>query len=141
MLLEYYGLRGNPVKVAAGAYCASHDLYGVWPWNIYAASQHGMLGFLACFDSWDAPCSLLQAGMPLVASIRYGKGELTDAALEREDEKPLGHLVVIRGVEGGRVLVNDPAAASAVRSYDLGAFSRIWLGRSALGYVFPRPSS
>ena len=143
MLLRFYGVNADPRSVADAAYCAAHDLYGVWPWSIYAASRRGVLGLLACFEDWEQARMLLDREMPIVASIRYGRGELTGAALEREEEKPAGHLLVIRGYEGSRVLVNDPAAPDeegVLRSYDLGEFLRVWLSRSALGYILLPPS-
>jgi len=144
-LAEYYGGTADPSEIAACAYCAAEDLYGVWPWNIYAAARRGVLGFLACFDAWESAARLLDRGIPLVASIRYAKGELGGAALERESAKPLGHLVVLRGYDGGRVLVNDPAAASreeVPRAYKLNEFLHVWLTRAALAYVLlPPPGS
>jgi hypothetical protein len=72
--------------------------------------------------------------MPVIASVRYGAGELTGAAIAETS----GHLLVLTGQAGGDVFVNDPAAPSATevaRRYRLEELRRVWLGRTGIGYV------
>ena len=114
---------------------AATGLYGVWPLNIYRASQLGALGTVTCFRSWAEVEPWLAAGCYIVASIRYGAGELPGAP----QASTSGHLVVLYGVDGQEVLVNDPAAPNAdtvARRYPLAAFSRAWLRARGAGYVF-----
>ena len=96
------------------------------------------MGYLLHFPRWETARELLDAGYPLIASVRYDEGELRDGAVH----KTSGHLLIVRGYENDRVLVNDPAAdcdGQVARTYDLSEFCAVWLERSAVGYVLFTP--
>ena len=137
MLLDHYGLSTDIYEIIAEARHQPSGLHGVWLANIHAAARRGLLGYLLHFPTWDTARALLDAGFPIVASVRYEEGELSAATIRRTN----GHLLVVRGYAGDKILVNDPAAASdreVARAYDLEEFCRIWLENSAVGYVlFP----
>ncbi len=137
MLLQSFGIENKLSDVLNNVYNSEHDMYGIWPANIWAASRWGVLGYIANFSSWKDVEFLLKKNIPIIASIRYKQGELTGAAVEETS----GHLVTIRGFENQKILVNDPAAPSpqtVQREYDLDEFTEVWMRRIGIGYVlFP----
>ena len=97
-----------------------------------------MAGYLLRFPDWPSAAWCLTQGLPVIASVWYGAGELAGAAVP----ETTGHLLVLTGYEGDAVLVNDPAAATAVsvaRRYRLDQLCRVWLERAGVGYVLVRP--
>lgn len=138
MVLEHLGARVDTLTLAAAMFHAGLDLYGVWPAAIRAAGRHGIAGYLLRFPDWAAAAWCLGAGLPIIASVRYAAGELAGAAIR----ETTGHLLVLVGYDGDRVLVNDPAAPdrrSVPRAYRLAELERVWLQRSGVGYVLFRP--
>jgi peptidase C39-like protein len=135
MVLGRWGVSVEPSALAARVFHDGLDLYGVWPAAIRAASQHGVAGYLLRFPDWDTAAWCLAEGLPIVASVRFARGELTGAALEETS----GHLIVLTGLAGDDVLVNDPAAPTretVARRYRREELERVWLERSGVGYVF-----
>jgi len=134
MVLAYHGHRAAVADLAGEMLQPELDLYGVWPAAIRAASRRGIGGYVLRFPDWAAAAWCLERGMPVIASVRYGGGELTGAAIGETS----GHLLVLTGQAGGDVFVNDPAAPSAAevaRRYRLDELRRVWLGRTGIGYV------
>jgi len=139
MVLAYYGTRAAVADLAREMLQPELDLYGVWPAAIRAASRRGIGGYLLRFPDWAAAAWCLERGMPVIASVRYGAGELTGAAIAETS----GHLLVLTGYAGGDVFVNDPAAPRAsevTRRYRLDELRRAWLARSGVGYVLFAPT-
>lgn len=104
---------------------------GNWAFNTaYAANLTGE-AFLTRLANLREAERFIAAGIPLVASITFSRGQLSGAPISATT----GHLVVIAGFTGtGDVVVNDPAApnsSSVRRTYDRGQFERAWLGRSS----------
>jgi hypothetical protein len=135
MTLAYLGCDVPTMTLAAEIFHAATDRYGVWPAAVRAAAARGRPGYLLRFADWDAVAWCLARGLPIVASIRYAEGELTHGAMR----DTTGHLIVITGLEGDDVLVNDPAAptmADVPRRYSRSEMTRVWLERAGVGYVF-----
>ena len=140
MVLAYHGYRVAVADLAREMLQPELDLYGVWPAAIRAASRRGVGGYLLRFPDWAAAAWCLERGMPVIASVRYGAGELAGAAIVETS----GHLLVLTGYAGGDVFVNDPAAPEArevTRRYRLEELRRVWLARSGVGYVLFAGSS
>lgn len=140
MVLAYLGQAVEPATLGADVYHPGLDLYGIWPAAVLVAARRGVPGYLLRFPDWSAAAWCLEAGFPVVASVRFEACELPGAALARTE----GHLIVITGQEGDEVLVNDPAAPSPAevpRRVRLADLERVWLGRAGVGYVFLRTTT
>jgi hypothetical protein len=134
MVLGYWRRPAAVAELAREVFHPATDLYGVWPAAILAAGRRGVAGYLLRFPDWAAAAWCLARGFPVIASVRYASGELTGAAAAATP----GHLLVLTGFENGVALVNDPAAptaASVSRRYAIDELRRVWLERSAVGYV------
>jgi hypothetical protein len=140
MVMEHFGVSAKTAAVAAQAYHAATDRYGVWQENIRAASRWGFLGYTWRFPSWSAAQALIRQGTPIIASLKYEAGHLENAPLEQTD----GHLVTVRGFDDATVKVNDPAGegcANVFREYRRDQFEAAWIKPGGVGLVlFPKPS-
>jgi hypothetical protein len=116
---------------------ACHDpvsgMYGVWPLALRAAAEFGSLGAVEVFSDWTEPLQVLDHGLPLVASIRFGPGELPGAPLDETS----GHLVVVHSAGPDDIGVCDPAAPTdqVQRRYDTKAFCAAWLRQRGAAYI------
>ena len=113
--------------VARSVFDYGYDGAGNWAFNTaYAAVRTGD-AFVTRLTNLREAERFIAAGIPLAASIRFSRGQLSGAPIGATS----GHLVVISGfTRDGDVVVNDPAArtdASVRRTYDRGQFERAWL--------------
>jgi len=120
---------------ARATYDASYRGTGNWPFNTAYAAPLAGHAFVTRLRSLRAAERYIAAGIPLVASVSFGPGELSNAPISSTN----GHLLVIVGfTRSGDVIVNDPAATqrSAVRrTYDRGEFENVWIPSSG-GLVY-----
>jgi hypothetical protein len=126
---------------ARSTYDAAYRGTGNWSFNAAYAGRFGLDAFVTQLRSLAEAERFIRAGIPLVASIASGPGEL-DGFLFSGGTR--GHLVVIVGFDAaGRPIVNDPAAwtnASVRRVYDRAQFERVWLrGSGGTVYVIHPP--
>jgi len=113
-----------------------YDGTGNWPFNTaYAARLTDGKSFVTRLRSLRQAERFIAAGIPLVASVSFGSGELDGAPISSTN----GHLLVIAGFRrNGDVVVNDPAARTrrgVRRTYDRGQFEDVWLPTSG-GLVY-----
>jgi hypothetical protein len=139
MVLEYYGASFNTVENCDRIYDPQYDMFGNWGRAVARAGEVGMDAWLARFRSWDQVKEQIAQGTPVIASIRFRKGEV-DGFLYKATA---GHLLVVRGFDGkGGVIVNDPArretGGGAV--YPEKEFAKAWFDNGGVGYVIKRPA-
>ncbi len=145
MVMGYYGYMPGECEprvrdAVAGVYDWLYDGHGNWPFNTaYAASQviAGTIydAYVARFTGLDQAEPWVKAGVPVVMSLAWGKGDLTNATVGSTS----GHLVVLVGFDAnGDAIVNDPAAsedADVQRTYLRSEFEPLWL-QSSGGTVY-----
>ena len=118
-----------------GCYDQATRAYGAWPQAIRWASLHNVLGAVEAVWDWQTAATVLTAGIPMITSINFAKGQLTGAPLNGTS----GHLVVLYGLKGDTVLVADPAAPThdeVLRTYDIEQFGHAWLHHRGAAYIF-----
>lgn len=135
MVLAYWQQATGPceprVRAAVdGVYDWLYDGHGNWPFNTaYAASQN-LEGYVARFTSFAQAERWIAAGVPVIFSFGWQKGDLTGAAISSSG----GHLAVLVGFDAaGNPVVNDPAAASdgeVLRTYQRAELESLWLEHS-----------
>ena len=153
MVLGYYGLQPGPFSdVTTGhgdaqvdhtarlVYDNSYDGTGNWAFNTaYASTLTSGDAYVTRLRDLREVEPYIAAGVPLIASVAFGRNQLTGAPISQS----FGHVLVIVGFEAdGDVVVNDPAGAtnSAVRRvYDRDEFEDLWLNASGgIVYVINR---
>ncbi len=136
MVLRGLGFKADPLQTAAAVRDGALNIYGNWFFNTAYAGSRGVYALLARLNSLQECRAFIEAGLPVIASVTFGPGELRNSPLKRTK----GHLLVIIGFTArGDVIVNDPAAASGStveRVYGRAQFERAWLGNKyGLSYI------
>jgi hypothetical protein len=128
---DYAGACEPRVRAAVeGVYDWIYDGHGNWPFNTAYAYSQGYESYVARFTSLGKVEEFVAAGVPVVVSFAWGKGELTGSAIPSSN----GHLAVIVGFDAdGNPILNDPAASSDAdvqRTYLRSEFEPLWLETS-----------
>jgi Peptidase_C39 like family len=128
---QYAGACEPRVRAAVdGVYDWIYDGHGNWPFNTAYAAAQGYEGYVARFTSLAKAEEYVAAGVPVIMSIAWKKGELTGADIESTN----GHLLVVVGFDAsGNPIVNDPASptdASVQKTYLRDEFEPLWLEAS-----------
>ena len=99
------------VHAARGCYDHAYVGAGNWPFNTAYAGLHGVDAFVTRLRSLAEAELFVAAGMPLVVSARFRRGEIPGL-----DYDTNGHLMVLVGfTETGDPVLNDPYAADRRR--------------------------
>ncbi|MGE5641399.1 MAG: peptidase C39 family protein [Byssovorax cruenta] len=140
MVLGYWGADPGPCEprvraAVAGVYDWIYDGHGNWPFNTaYAATKSvgtGRLeGYVARFTSLEQAEKFIAAGVPVIMSIAWNKGDLTGSSVGSTN----GHLLVLVGFDAkGDPIVNDPAFGTnedVQTTYLRSQFEPLWLQAS-----------
>ena len=138
MVMDFHGARFTTLENCDRIYDPQYDLFGNWGRNVARAGEVGLDAWLARFRNWDQVKDEIAAGNPVIASIRFRKGEVRGFLYQSTG----GHLLVVRGFTGdGGVIVNDPASrekgGGAV--YPAAEFAKAWFDNGGVGYVIRKP--
>lgn len=134
MVMAYWGVDRPTVENALAVYDPEHEIFGNWGRAVQRAGELGLDGWVTRFRDWDSVKAEIARGRPVIASIRFEKGEFPSAVLKETD----GHLIVVRGfTPEGDVIVNDPASrdrggGAVYRAEEL---ARAWFGHGGVAYV------
>ena len=144
MVLAYWAAQlGRPEldrpvpEVATRTYDPVYAGHGNWPFNTAYAARDGLVAYVSRFSSLGQVERWIEAGVPVVASLAWGAGQLARAPVAATD----GHLLVIVGfTDSGDVVVNDPAGdprrGQAVRrTYRRDQFEALWLRSGGTVYL------
>lgn len=145
MVLAYWQGYTGPAEprvrqTVTGVFDWRYDGHGNWPFNTAWAAHEGMEARVARLASFRDVERWVAAGVPVVFSFAWKKGELTGSAIPSSD----GHLAVIVGFDSsGNPIVNDPAAATnddVRRTYDRAELEALWLQASGgtVYLIYPR---
>lgn len=136
MVMGYWGYMPGDCEprvrdAVAGVFDWIYDGHGNWPFNTAYAAAHGYEGYVARFSSLAQAEQFIAAGVPVVMSIAWGKGELTNSYIDSTN----GHLLVLVGFDAnGDLIVNDPASpsdgAAVQHTYLRSEFEPLWLQAS-----------
>ncbi|WP_084558013.1 C39 family peptidase [Hamadaea tsunoensis] len=124
---------------ARGTFDHAYNGCGNWPFNVAYAGRYGLDGFVTRLRSLDEAARFIAAGVPLILSASFEKGEVPGL-----DYSTRGHLVVLAGfAEDGRPVLNDPASTGNTdvrKPVGRAEFERAWLrGSRGVAYVITPP--
>ncbi len=145
MVLSYWHREQGPCEpkvrsAVNGVYDWVYDGHGNWSFNTAFAAAQGFEATVARFTSMAQVEPWIVAGVPVVISFGWEKGDLQGAELDRSS----GHLAVIVGFDAqGNPVVNDPAAQrdqDVKRTYNRQELETLWLEYSGgtVYLVYPR---
>jgi len=113
-----------------GVYDWIYDGHGNWPFNTAYAAEHGYEGYVARFTSLEKAEEFVKAGVPVIMSIAWKKGDMTNSNISSTN----GHLLVLVGFDAaGNPIINDPAWPSdeeVQNMYLRSEFEHLWLEAS-----------
>jgi hypothetical protein len=152
MVLDYWSAGPTPTETAwvdpayadpqvchvvRAVYDHGYGGAGNWAFNTAYAATRGLRAFVTRLRDLAEAEQLVEAGIPLVASVSFTRDQLAGAGYDTS-----GHLLVIVGFDDrGDVVVNDPAShgvalnAEVRATYDRTQFERAWGASGGIVYL------
>ncbi len=139
MALEYNGCKMPTADIAADAWDDGNTMFGNWPFLAQAAAKHGFKSWVFACQDYEPIKQEIAAGRPVVLSIRFAKGELTNAPFEATG----GHLILCVGMTpNGDLICNDPGSRRSIFSHQVyrkEEMAKAWLNQGGYAIcVIPR---
>jgi hypothetical protein len=135
MVLGYWGFMEGACEprvrhAVAGVFDWIYDGHGNWPFNTAYAAAQGYEGYVARFTSLEKVEEFVKAGVPVVLSIAWDNGDMTNSYISSTN----GHLLVVVGFDGdGNPIIHDPAwpaDADVENMYLRSEVEHLWLEAS-----------
>ncbi|MDI6784679.1 MAG: C39 family peptidase, partial [bacterium] len=138
MILEYYGTKLPTAEVATSVWDPWNEIFGNWSFNAAFAGLLGYRAWVIRCSSFDPIKQEIAAGHPVILSIAYKRGVLSNAPVKSTN----GHIIVCRGfTPEGDPICNDPAARTEEKGYIVykkEELERAWLaGKAAAIIIHP----
>jgi hypothetical protein len=140
MVMQYLGFDRPTEENALSIYDTEYGLFGNWARAVAWAGENGFDAWLTRFRSWGQVKATIAQGQPIIASIRFKKGQCPSFVMQQT----AGHLIVIRGVtKDGDLIVNDPASKDKGNGaiYKAKELEIAWFGHGGVGYIIRRPAT
>jgi hypothetical protein len=138
MVMQYLGHDRPTEENALAIYDIEYDMFGNWGRAVAWAGENGFDAWLTRFRTWDQVKATIATGQPIIASIRFKKGECPSFVIDHT----AGHLIVIRGVtKDGDLIVNDPASRTRGNGavYKADEMAKAWIAHGGVGYIIRKP--
>lgn len=135
MVLEYYGTKLPTAEVANCVWDSWNEIFGNWSFNAAFAGSLGYRAWVIRCSSFDPIKQEIAAGHPVILSIAYKRGVLSNAPVK----STAGHIIVCRGfTPEGDPICNDPAARTEEKGhivYKIEELERAWLASKAAAII------
>lgn len=134
MVMAYYGVDLPTLENAEAIYDPHYDMFGNWGRAVSRAGEQGLDSYLVRIRSLEDAKRYIAEGVPLIASIRFKKGEVEGFLYPQT----AGHLIVIRGfTPEGDAIVNDPASREKGDGvvYKAAELEKAWFRPGGVAYV------
>jgi hypothetical protein len=138
MVLEWAGTPRATAENCMAIWDDEYALFGNWNRAVQLAGSLGHEAYLDRYATMDQARATLSSGQPLIASIRFKKGEFPSNI----QKSTAGHLIVLRGVDAnGDIICNDPASKDRGNGvvYKADELGRAWIGSTGgVAYVIKK---